>query len=322
MKIKDLHINDITEITLVVVSAIARETRAKKPYLALELFDGVEKISGNYWDWTTNKIPEVNTILDVKVQVTEWQGVKQLNIHSMKVNTQLHLADFSPSSEYDIAGTYKEAYSLMSDIKDDTLRAVALAILEELRVQWITVPGAVSVHHNYIGGTLIHSYGVAKKAKAMAETTEGANADLATVGGMLHDLGKLFTYKVNGVNIEMTANGRLYEHIFMGAEFVGNFAESHVDTDDPYIYGKIRLLRHIILAHHGQLEYGSPVTPQCIEAYIVHLADSLDATNEQIRVASKACPDTSNWTDKIWTLNNRPHLTPKYTAELMKNKTV
>ena len=322
MKIKDLNVNDIVDIALVVVSAVAKETKAKKPYLAMEFFDGTDRISGNYWDWASDKIPEVNAVLDVKAQVTEWQGVKQLNIKSLKTCTTRQLADFAPESEFDIAEIYKQAYTLMSDVKDETLRTIALAILEELRVQWITVPGAISVHHNYIGGTLIHSYGVAVKAKAMAEVTDGANVDVATVGAMLHDLGKLFTYRVNGINIEMTANGRLHEHIFMGAEFLGNFAESHVNTDDPYVYGKVRLLRHIILAHHGSLEFGSPVTPQCIEAYIVHFADALDATNEQIRVATKASGETSIWTDKLWTLNNRPHLSHRYVEALIEGKTM
>ncbi len=318
MKIKELVTNEVVEITLVVMSATAKETKSKKPYLSLELYDGTDIISANYWDWMTGNIPAVNAILDIKAQVTEWQGIKQLNVRGMKTNTTLQLADFAPTSEYNIADTYKEAYTLMSEVKDDTLRTIALAALEELRPMWITVPGAISVHHNYIGGTLIHSCSVAKIAKAIAEITQGANVDLAVVGGMLHDLGKLFTYTVNGVKIDLTANGRLYEHIFMGAEFLGNFADNHVNTDDPYVYGKVRLLRHIILSHHGELEYGSPVNPQCIEAYIVHYADAIDATNEQIRVATKNAGDNTNWTDRLWTLHNRAHLTHKYTADLMK----
>lgn len=321
MKIADLTTNDTVEITLVVISATARETKSHKPYLALEFFDGTDRINGNYWDWVSGNIPAVNSILDVTAQVTEWQGTKQLNIKSLRTCTTRQLADFAPTSEYDIATTYKDAYALMSDVKDDTLRTIALAVLEELRPMWITVPGAINVHHNYIGGTLIHSYNVALKAKALAEVTEGANVDVAVVGGMLHDLGKLFTYTMNGVSVEMTANGRLYEHLFMGAEFIGNFADNHVNTDDPYVYGKVRLLRHIILSHHGELEYGSPVTPQCIEAYIVHYADAVDATNEQLRVATKAAKETTNWTEKLWPLNNRPHLTHRYVSDLMNGKT-
>ena len=313
MRINELELNKIYDITLVVKSATARETRAKKPYLAVEFFDGKDIINGNYWDWTSGNIPAVNAIVDVRAQVTEWQGTKQLNIKSMVLNTTKVLADFIPSSDVDISGTYKDAFSLMSEVKDDTLREIALAVLQELQELWITVPGAKQVHHAYVGGTLVHSYSVAKLAGAMANAV-GANWDLAVVGGMLHDIGKLFTYKVNGVSIDMTSNGMLYEHIFMGAEFIGNFAETHVDVEDPYVYAKVRLLRHIILSHHGGLEYGSPVTPQCIEAYIVHHADNLDATIEQIRTAGEKAGE-SRWSDRIYTLNNRPHLTPLYVNE-------
>lgn len=315
MKIKDLTTNDIVDITLVVLSATARETKAKKPYLYLEFSDGTDHIAANYWDWTSGNIPAVNSILDVKAQVTEWQGTKQLNIKAMTVCTTRQLADFAPVSDYDLSDIYKSAYSLMSNVSDETLRQLALALLEELRQKWLTVPGAISVHHNYIGGTLVHSYNVAIKAKAMAEVTEGADVDIATVGGMLHDLGKLFTYDINGASIEMTSDGKLYEHLFIGAEFVGNFAETHIDVDNPYNYHKVRLLRHIILSHHGRLEYGSPVAPKCIEAYIVHFADMLDATNEQLRVASEKTQ--LNWTDKLWSLGNLPHLSHKYIKDLM-----
>lgn len=316
MKIAQLEVGKLCDIALVVKSAVARETKAKKPYLVIEFYDGIDTIVGNYWDWTSGNIPDVNAILDVKAQVTEWQGIKQLNVKSMATCTTRQLADFAPTSTYDIAETYKAAYALMSDVRDDTLRTLAVAILEELRELWITVPGAKSVHHAYIGGTLIHSYNVAVKAKAMAEVTEGANVDVATVGAMLHDLGKLYTYKIDGVNIDLTSDGKLYEHLFIGAEFLGNFAENLVDTDNPMVYGKVRLLRHIILSHHGKLEYGSPVTPQCIEALIVHLADMLDASVEQVLEASRKVGNDI-WTDKVWNLNNKPQLSVQYVEYLM-----
>ena len=319
MKISELVIGKSYTIPLVVKSATARETRAKKPYLALEFFDGTDVINGNYWDWSSGNVPPVNAILDVEAQVTEWLGTKQINVKSLTTNTTKVLADFAPSSSVDVSGTYKAAYALMSEVRDDTLRTIALGALEELRALWITVPGAKTVHHAYIGGTLVHSYSVATIAGELAKVIPGANWDLAVVGGMLNNIGKLYTYTVNGVNIDMTSNGMLYEHIFMGAEFIGNYAEANVNIEDPYVYAKVRLLRHIILSHHGSLEFGSPVTPQCIEAYIVHHADALDATAEQIRAASNKAGET-RWTDKIYTLSNRPHLTTTYVREAVVSK--
>lgn len=315
MQIKDLIVGTTSEITLVVKSATARETKAKKPYLALEFFDGLDTIQANYWDWTSGKIPEPNTILDVLADVTEWQGNKQLKVVTMKICTTKTIADFMPKSDFDVRETFDKARVMIANITDETLRTVCGYIFDELEDKWLTIPGAKSVHHAFVGGTLVHSYHVAIIAKAISEHMFGSNTDLVVAGALLHDVGKLFTYKMDGINIDTTDAGRLLDHIFIGAEFVGNFAESHVDMDDPIVHAKMHLLRHIILAHHGSLEFGSPVTPQCIEAYIVHHADALDATNEQIRVATDKA--TSNWTDRIWTLDNRPHVTHTAVAELM-----
>jgi len=317
MKISEFIVNNMIEEPLVVKSAVAKETRTHKPYLTIEFFDGQDTITGQYWDWTSGNIPATNTVLSVRAQVTEWQGTKQLNVKAMSTCTTHTLADFMPKSDFDIDFYFSAAKGMLTTVCDETLRTIADAALSEMEHYWRTVPGAKSVHHNFVGGTLVHSVNVANLAAVMADQLDGANRDLALVGGLLHDIGKLFCYKVDGVNIDTTPNGKLYDHIFIGAEFIGNFAESHVDTDDKYTYHKVRLLRHIILAHHGQREYGSPVTPQCIEAYIVHCADLLDANNEQLRVATKKAGDDNHWTEKIWTMGNQSHLTHKYVASIM-----
>lgn len=315
-KISEFVVNTMVDVTLVVMSATARETKSKKPYLQLELYDGTDAILANYWDWTSGKIPEKNAILDVYAQVTEYMGVKQLNVKTLTLNADRHLSEFMPTAAFDIADVYKEAYALTSEIKDDFLRGLTLAILEQLKHAWLTVPGAKSIHHAFVGGTLVHCLSVANIARAISENIPGANEELCFIGGMLHDLGKLYTYRVSGVAIEMTDEGMLYDHTFMGAEFVGNFVEHMTlhaeDNDVPY---KLEILRHIILSHHGSLEHGAPVPPMCIEAHIVHHADGIDAVSQQIIDYSRKA-GTSKWTDRIYALGNRPHLTVQYVEDV------
>lgn len=318
MKIKELKQGATFTIPLVVLSATARETKAKKPYLQMEFFDGIDSISGNYWDWSGKNIPEKNAILDVSAQLTEYLGNPQLSIKSLKTNSELHISAFTPSGGADVGEIYKEAFSLASDFTDDFLRNLTLLILEQLQGCWVTVPGANSIHHAYTAGTLIHSLSVAKIARAIAQQTEGAHIELATAGGLLHDLGKLFGYRINGIVCEMTDEGLLFEHTFMGAEFVGNFAEENNLLQDDRDEAKVELLRHIILSHHGKREYGAAVPPSSLEAHIVHQADALDAAAEQIRVESKKAGKVK-WTERIWALENRPHITTQYTGAVYRN---
>ena len=314
LKIKDLKVGDSTTIALVVTSATARETKAKKPYLQLELYDGTDKIQGNYWDWTSGKIPEKNTILNVTAQVSEYMGAMQLNIKSMSTNTEMHLSEFTPNSGINVADVYKEAYALASDIKDIYLREVSITVLEQLSDKWLSIPGAKFVHHAYVGGTLVHSLSVAKIAKAISLNIPESNTDLCFVGGLLHDVGKLFTYKMNGITIDMTDNGMLYDHIYMGAVFIDNLTENMSIDDDAIMY-KAQILKHIILSHHGTLEFGAVVPPMCIEAHIVYCADTIDAASQQILEQSKKLGDVK-WTDKVWGLGNRPQLTTQYVRDI------
>lgn len=316
LKFTDLEINKIYTIPLVVTTASARETRAKKPYLAMEFYDGLSKLNGNYWDWAGKNIPAKNTILDVTAQVTEYNGAKQLTVKSLATNTELHISEFSPESGQDVGEVYKDAYELCASVKDDLLRTIALASLEELQELWLVVPGAKAVHHAFIGGTLIHSLSVANLSKVMAEAIPTANTDLCIVGGMLHDIGKLFTYKLNGVTIDMTDEGMLYDHLYLGAEFINGLVDRVAPVEaGSVLESKLEMLRHIILSHHGKLEYGAVVPPQSIEAHIVFHADMTDAAAEQVLEQSKKLQDTK-WTDRIWALENRPHLTTQYVSKV------
>lgn len=316
MKIFELEENKSYTVALLVKAVTPRETKQKKPYLSIEFYDGMTSIMGNYWDWGGTKIPETNAILNVEAQVTSWQGTKQLNVKSLSTNTELHLADFLPSAGLDVREVYKEAYCLMSDIDDSFLRQLCLAILEETQERWLVAPAAIAVHHAYVAGTMIHCLSTAKLARVMAIATAGANVAMATAGGFLHDVGKLFGYDINGIVCEMTDEGMLYEHSFIGAEFVGNFAEEHGMADEMYNEAKLQMLRHIILSHHGSLEHGATITPVSMEAHIVHHADAVDSAAESIRAAS-AKISNSKFSEKIWALNNRPHLTTDYVQAVM-----
>jgi 3'-5' exoribonuclease len=178
-----------------------------------------------------------------------------------------------------------------------------------LRVGVGTIPAAIGVHHAYVGGTLILSLSVAKKSLALANTVQEANTDLCVVGGLLHDVGKLQAYGMDLTTIRMTNTGKLFEHAHLGASMIMDIAAAHMTAKASTDYDKLMLLQHIILSHHGTLEFGAVVEPQCIEAHLVHIADDADAKCEMIIAASNKTDDY--WTDKIWGLNNRQMISYK-----------
>jgi 3'-5' exoribonuclease len=325
VKISELKIGDTGTAAFVVSSAVARKTRRGTDYLLLEFFDGTDKINANYWDWAGKNIPERNSILDVGYQVTEYNGTKQLTVRTLRTNTTLGIEEFMPKSEYNIEEVYKEARDLALCVYDSFLCDLCVYALENYKDLWIKAPGAKTLHHAFVGGTLVHSLSVAKIARAIAKTLPAANLDIVTVGGLLHDIGKLKTYKLNGVLIDMSDNGRLLEHMCLGTSMVEHIAYDSgllqkFPDDARYGYSdeefKLQQILHIIASHHGKQEYGAAVPPASVEAHIVHHADAIDANVQMIYENAKKAP-SALWTDRIWALSNMPHINPFYLQDVM-----
>jgi 3'-5' exoribonuclease len=303
---KQLEVNTSCLISVVFKSATPRKTRAGKDYLTLEMFDGETTVVGNYWDWSGKAIPKcAEQVFNVSGNVSEYQGQKQVNITGIVADKNIPLTDFLPSSGKDITAVYNEAIQFIThNVQDDILRDLVINTLEDYSELWLRTPAAVSVHHAYVAGTLIHSLSVARIAASIASQIPEANFDITVVGAMLHDVGKLEAYTFEGSVPAMTDAGKLFEHSYIGANMLTKlfFDYATPKTQDDLL--KLDILKHIILSHHGSQEFGAVVIPQTIEAHIVHHADAIDATREMIVDASNKTEGF--WTDKIWGLNNRP----------------
>ena len=308
MHIKDLTVGDRTTIDLLVVSSSIKLTTNKKPYLDMMLSDGTDRISAKKWDWDTPGEPEVGTVVTINADVTEWAGNKQLTISSISRSTK-GPEEFAPKGDFDIDEYYHEHLRhLITAIDNRTLRIITRKIFEDFKVRWLTAPAATGVHHAYLAGNLQHCVDVAKIARAIAGEIPGCNADLCVAGALLHDVGKLFVYELNGSVINYTEYGHLLEHIIGGIVILDRYrTEENSEL--------ITLLQHIIAAHHGKLEFGSPVTPKFLEAWIVSYADGIDAKANIIQRINKDCND--KFTEKEWTLNNSAMLSQRYIEEVM-----
>ena len=307
MRIKDLVVGDKATIDLLVLSSNIRLTTNKKPYLDLTLSDGTDKISAKKWNWNISGKPEVGAVVTINADVTEWAGNKQLIASSVYRSTKCP-EEFAPKGDFDIDDYRAKLNMLLLSMENVTLNNLVTKIFDDYLEQWETTPGAIDIHHAYLAGTFQHSVDTAIIAKAIATNIDGCNVDLCVAGALLHDVGKLFVYELNGSVINYTDYGHLLEHIVGGIVILDRYRTE----DNSEI---ITLLQHIIAAHHGKLEFGSPVTPKFLEAWIVSYADDIDAKANIIKRINRGCD--SKFTERERALNNSAMLSQRYIEEVM-----
>ena len=307
MRIKDLVVGGKATIDLLVLSSSIRLTTNKKPYLDLTLSDGTDKISAKKWDWNISGKPEIGTVVTINADVTEWAGNKQLTVSSVSRSTK-RPDEFAPKGDFDIDDYKAKLNMLLLNMENAPLNNLVTKIFNDYLEQWETAPGATNIHHAYLAGTFQHSVDTAIIAKAIATNIDGCNVDLCVAGALLHDVGKLFVYELNGSVINYTEYGHLLEHIIGGIVILDKYrTEENSEI--------ITLLQHIIAAHHGKLEFGSPVTPKFLEAWIVSYADDIDAKANTIQRVNKGC--NGKFTEKEWALNNSAMLSQRYVEEVI-----
>lgn len=312
LQIRETKVGETVTITLLVKEAQIKQTGAGKPYLFAELTDGSDTIKGQEWNWGNNPPPEKNSIFNVRGQISEYMGNKQIKILDLQPS-MAGIELFAPKGNVDIDVYTDKLKNLIEAIDNNIAKELVRKVFNDNAKQIKLMPAAKGMHHAYVHGLIEHTVNVTTKARVLAQLTPYANVDLVTAGGLLHDIGKLRSYVLNGAVIEMTNEGMFLEHIMLGAMMLDKYrTEENTDILD--------LILHIVSSHHGVLEYGSPTTPRFLEAVIVHYADVVDAQSQMIiEVARKTNPETE-WTDKIWAMGNRPVLNPTFINATFENK--
>lgn len=179
-----------------------------------------------------------------------------------------------PISMEKLTNRFKE---LVDSIQDTYLRnLIEYIFTPEIKEKFFRAPAAKKIHHNYTGGLLEHTVFVADLCLKAGSSYTGLNLDLLAVGAILHDIGKILEYKIK-VAPEYTVEGRMVGHIVMGAEMVSSSINNLRMSGQDFPIELEWMLKHMILSHHGMLEYGSPVKPLFPEALLLHMMDNLDA---------------------------------------------
>jgi 3'-5' exoribonuclease len=287
---------DVDE-SFVVRTKDVRQRRGGGPYLALNLGDRTGEVAALVWEnvQELGTTLEVGSVVKVAGQVQRYNNRLQIVIRRATAVAPDEIDEtlYVRASSVDPAVLWQRLNGLVEAIANPHLKQLLFRVISEPEVEarLKVAPAARGMHHAYRSGLIEHTVSMATMGRALAEHY-GIDADLVVAGCVLHDLGKVWELEISS-SIEYTDDGRLLGHLAMEVLFVNRqIGELSAFPDELR-----RQLLHILLAHHGEYEYGSPRRPKTPEALLVHMVDLLDSKMAGMMEAMHADGDSeSAWT--------------------------
>ncbi|MEE9615109.1 MAG: HD domain-containing protein [Thermodesulfobacteriota bacterium] len=300
---KKLHLKDLKERVRVDDSFLVakKETgvsKAGKPYLNLKFMDRTGEVEARVWDdaEAIGRGFEKGDVARVRGHVVSYQGKLQLNVAGVTAlsNGEFNMRDYLPATERDPEEMIKELDGVISAVGDKHIKGLLTAVFKdsELRGLFMTAPAAKAMHHPRLGGLIEHVLSLCKLGEFVSSHYRQLNRDLLTAGLILHDIGKIYELSYDGP-FDYTDEGRLIGHITMGVEMV----EAKIKEVPDFPRETSMLLKHMLLSHHGYLDFGSPKRPKTLEATALYYLDDLDAKMDSISSLIEKEGGRGNWTE-------------------------
>jgi 3'-5' exoribonuclease len=277
-----------------------------KKYLDFVFGDKTGEVNGKLWEVKEENEKAYSTNMLVKVRATSlsWQNSIQLKVEKIRpVNEEdnLSIEDFVPTAPYKADEMYDVILNYVYNMKNEDMKNITLQILQENEEKLMHYPAAKKNHHSIRSGLLYHVSTMLKAGERLCEIYTFLNKDLLYAGIILHDMAKLQEMDASelGIVSEYTIEGQLLGHIIQGVknvEVVGQKVGASKEV--------VMLIQHMILSHHYEPEYGSPIKPLFPEAEMLHHLDVIDARMFDM---SKASTETKSgeFSDRIWSLESR-----------------
>ena len=296
------YIKDLTEGARVsdiylIKSRTSAVTKTGKDYWNVVLQDKTGAVDAKVWDLGSAGIEEFEAkeYVDIVGTVTVFNGALQVKIERARVarEGEYEPADYLPVSKYNIDDMMAELVAMIDKTENPYLKQLLRSFFvedEEFIGKFRFSSAAKSVHHSFVGGLLEHTLSVAKNCEYFAAHYGVLNRDLLVAAAICHDIGKVREFVPYPEN-DYSDEGNLLGHIIIGAEMVGE----RIAKIPGFPVNLANELRHCILAHHGELEFGSPKKPAIIEAVALSFADNLDAKMETFMEALDASLNPGEW---------------------------
>ena len=272
------------------------KTKAGKSYYSMLLQDKTGTLDAKVWD-LNNGIEHFESMDFIKVDglITSFQGALQVNVRRVRrtQEQEYDIRDYLPTSRFDVEEMMKELAEIIQTIKNPYLKTLLDSFFvkdKEFIKSFKAHSAAKSVQHGFVGGLLEHTLSVTKLCDFYCKRYPILNRDLLLTAAMCHDIGKTTELSLFPEN-DYTDEGQLIGHIVKGTEMI------HDRIRDIPNFPQVLAneLKHCILAHHGELEYGSPKKPALVEALALNLADNTDAKMETMTEFFAGAMDGSEW---------------------------
>ena len=324
-RMKDIYIDDLMgfdegkgfDSFFLVLAKQQRTTKQNKPYLSLTLGDKKGQIEGRVWELGDPRISrdfERGDMVKVRGSVSRYDDRAQVKVDQLRkaLDGEADKMDMLPATTCDVAALWASLQAVVASITNPDLKRLLEALLDDpaLALAYRQAPAARQLHHAWLGGLLEHVVSLLGLADRVASHYPMLNRDLLVTGVILHDIGKIRELSWD-TGFDYTVEGVLLGHIQMGVDL----AEKTI-AGLPGFPDRLRtLVLHMILSHHGKLEFGSPKLPMIPEALVLNFVDDLDAkmqamASEFERSAREGrAPD--ELTGKVWALDQRQLLNTK-----------
>ena len=322
---KDIYIADLAQFDegkifdgfFLVLAKQQRMSKTNKPYLNLILGDKTGQLEGRIWDPGDPRIAKdfnKGDIVKARGCASRFDDRLQMKVDQLRLAlpTEVDKTDMLPSTTYDVDALWKQLQASVESMTNADLKQLLTTILADpaISVAYREAPAARQLHHAWLGGLLEHVVSLLNLADRVAAHYPLLDRDLLLTGVVLHDIGKVRELSW-GIGFDYTVEGVLLGHIQMGVDMVEKAIASLPNFPD-----RLRtLVLHLILSHHGKLEFGSPKLPMIPEAIVLNFVDDLDAKMQAVasefEKSAREGKGPDELTGKVWSLDNRQLLNTK-----------
>lgn len=311
--VNELTPNQTISTTFLVKSKEMRSKKTGGQFLLITFGDRTGDIVGQWWDNFEDSVDKFDRddIVFVRGLVNLYRNHLQISVHRLRPcqDSEIDLSHYFPTTRFDVDAMFEELISIVREFKNEHLKQLLINIFSDAETvrKFKRAPAAKTMHHPYLGGLLEHTLSLVRLCRKVGSHYDGIDIDLLMTGAVLHDFGKIDELSYERA-FGYTNDGQMIGHLVMETMMVAD----HIKAVPGFPEDLRRHLLHMLLAHHGKLEFGSPKLPSTPEALMLAYLDDLDSKVEAMQRLIAEPNGNGDWT----------RITPMFERPIYRNRTL